>query len=86
MSMAPASVSDMLVTVKSREVQRALLAEMRGDQEAAQTSLPRQCPSGVGPRRGLRASGRFAAVFPQSTWRRLVLLARGRARAGATPV
>jgi len=35
MSMAPASVSDMLLTVKSREVQRALLAEMRGDQEAA---------------------------------------------------
>jgi hypothetical protein len=35
MSTAPALVSDMLVTVKSREVQRALLAEMRGDQEAA---------------------------------------------------
>jgi len=28
-------VSDTLVTVKSREVQRALLAEMRGDREAA---------------------------------------------------
>lgn len=26
-------VSDMLVTVKSREVQRAMLAEMRGDRE-----------------------------------------------------
>jgi hypothetical protein len=36
MSTASASVSDMLVTVKSREVQRALLAEMRGDREAAQ--------------------------------------------------
>lgn len=35
MSTASASVSDMLVTVKSREVQRALLAEMRGDKEAA---------------------------------------------------
>lgn len=35
MSTAPAPVSDMLVTVKSREVQRALLAEMRGDWEAA---------------------------------------------------
>ncbi|HZV06231.1 MAG TPA: hypothetical protein VE999_14225 [Gemmataceae bacterium] len=35
MSTAPALVSDMLVTVKSREVQRALLAEMRGDREAA---------------------------------------------------
>jgi hypothetical protein len=35
MSTAPAPVSDMLVTVKSREVQRALLAEMRGDREAA---------------------------------------------------
>lgn len=35
MSTASAPVSDMLVTVKSREVQRALLAEMRGDQEAA---------------------------------------------------
>jgi hypothetical protein len=29
MSTAPAPVSDMLATVKSREVQRALLAEMR---------------------------------------------------------
>jgi hypothetical protein len=28
-------VSDMLVTVKSREVQRAMLAEMRGDHKAA---------------------------------------------------
>lgn len=35
MSLATAPVSDMLVTVKSREVQRALLAEMRGDREAA---------------------------------------------------
>jgi hypothetical protein len=35
MSTALAPVSDMLVTVKSREVQRALLAEMRGDREAA---------------------------------------------------
>ena len=35
MSTAPAPVSDMLVTVKSREVQRALLAEMRDDREAA---------------------------------------------------
>ncbi len=35
MSTAPAPVSDMLITVKSREVQRALLAEMRGDREAA---------------------------------------------------
>lgn len=33
MSTAPASVSDMLVTVKSREVQRALLAEILGDRE-----------------------------------------------------
>ena len=35
MSAAPAMVSDMLVTVKSREVQRAMLAEMRGDTQAA---------------------------------------------------
>jgi hypothetical protein len=35
MSTAPAPYSDMIVTVKSREVQRALLAEMRGDREAA---------------------------------------------------
>ena len=35
MSMATVPVSDMLVTVKSREVQRALLAEMRGDREGA---------------------------------------------------
>ena len=31
MSTAPAPVSDLLVTVKSREVQRGMLAEMRGD-------------------------------------------------------
>jgi hypothetical protein len=31
MSAAVISVSDMLVTVKSREIQRGLLAEMRGD-------------------------------------------------------
>ena len=35
MSAAPAPISDMLVTVKSREVQRAMLAEMRGDRKAA---------------------------------------------------
>jgi hypothetical protein len=35
MSAAPAIVSDMLVTVKSREVQRATLAEMRGDRKTA---------------------------------------------------
>ena len=35
MSTASAPVSDMLVTVKAREVQRALLAEMRDDSEAA---------------------------------------------------
>jgi len=35
MSTAPSPVSDMLVTVKSREVQRGLLAEMRGDQDSA---------------------------------------------------
>jgi hypothetical protein len=35
MSAAPAMVSDMLVTVKSREVQRAMLAEMRGDRKGA---------------------------------------------------
>src|SRR5947209_3151834 len=35
MSAALAMVSDMLVTVKSREVQRAMLAEMRGDRKDA---------------------------------------------------
>jgi HPt (histidine-containing phosphotransfer) domain-containing protein len=35
MSTASPAVSDMLVTVKSREIQRALLAEMRGDRAAA---------------------------------------------------
>jgi hypothetical protein len=35
MATAQAPVSDMLVTVKSREVQRGMLAEMRGDTEAA---------------------------------------------------
>ncbi len=35
MSAATAGVSDMLVTVKSREVQRAMLAEMRRDHKAA---------------------------------------------------
>ena len=35
MSAAPAMVSDLLVIVKSREVQRAMLAEMRGDAQAA---------------------------------------------------
>jgi hypothetical protein len=35
MSAVAPPVSDMLVTVKSREVQRALLAEMRGDRPAA---------------------------------------------------
>src|SRR5438477_10803590 len=35
MSAAPAMVSDMLVIVKSREVQRAMLAEMRGDHKTA---------------------------------------------------
>jgi hypothetical protein len=34
MSTAPPAVSDMMVTVKSREVQRALLAEMCGDRAA----------------------------------------------------
>ena len=35
MSAAPAMVSDMLITVKSREVQRATLAEMRDDRKEA---------------------------------------------------
>lgn len=35
MSIAQAPVSDMLVTVKSREIQRAMLAEMRGERAAA---------------------------------------------------
>src|ERR1700730_6034297 len=35
MATAPSSISDMLVTVKSREVQRGLLAEMRGDRDSA---------------------------------------------------
>ena len=35
MATALNSISDMLVTVKSREVQRGILAEMRGDREAA---------------------------------------------------
>jgi hypothetical protein len=35
MSTASSAVSDMLVTVKSREVQRAMLAEMRGDSTSA---------------------------------------------------
>ncbi len=35
MSTAQAPVSDMLITVKAREVQRAMLAEMRGDREDA---------------------------------------------------
>ena len=32
---ASGAVSDMLVTVKSREVQRGMLAEMRGDRESS---------------------------------------------------
>ena len=35
MPAATSAVSDMLVTVKSREIQRAQFAEMAGDQEAA---------------------------------------------------
>jgi hypothetical protein len=35
MSTLEAPVSDMLVTVKSREVQRAMLAEMRGERDAS---------------------------------------------------
>ena len=34
MSIVQSPVSDMLVTVKSREIQRGMLAEMRGDQTA----------------------------------------------------
>ena len=39
MATAHVSVSDMLVTVKSRELQRGLLAEMRGDQTGAARHL-----------------------------------------------
>jgi hypothetical protein len=35
MSTVSGPVSDMLMTVKSREVQRAMLAEMRGDRSSA---------------------------------------------------
>lgn len=35
MSSVQSAVSDMLVTVKSREVQRGMLAEMRGDRAGA---------------------------------------------------
>ena len=39
MAMVQAPVSDMLVTVKSREVQRAMLAQARGDQQATARHL-----------------------------------------------
>ncbi len=39
MAMPSSPVSDMLVTVKSREVQRGMLAEMRGDRAAASRHL-----------------------------------------------
>jgi hypothetical protein len=39
MATAHVSVSDMLVTVKSRELQRGLLAEMHGDQTGAARHL-----------------------------------------------
>jgi hypothetical protein len=35
MSIAPSGVSDLVVTVKSREIQRGMLAQMRGDPAAA---------------------------------------------------
>ena len=35
MSAASSAVSDMLMTVKSREVQRGMLAEMRGDRDSS---------------------------------------------------
>jgi hypothetical protein len=39
MSAAPSAVSDLTVTVKSREIQRGMLAEMRGDAAAARHFL-----------------------------------------------
>jgi hypothetical protein len=39
MATAHEPISDMLVTVKSRELQRAMLAEMRGDQTGAARHL-----------------------------------------------
>ena len=39
MATVQASISDMLVTVKSRELQRGMLAEMRGDRPAAARHL-----------------------------------------------
>jgi hypothetical protein len=39
MTAAHTPFSDMLVTVKSRELQRGLLAEMRGDQTGAARHL-----------------------------------------------
>ena len=39
MATAPSSISDMLVTVKSREVRRGLLAEMRDDRDSATRHL-----------------------------------------------
>lgn len=39
MATAHVSVSDMLVTVKSRELQRGILAEMRGDRTSAARHL-----------------------------------------------
>ena len=39
MAAAHAPVSDMLVTVKSRELQRGMLAEMRGDRTGAARHL-----------------------------------------------
>ena len=52
MSTVQSPVSDMLITVKTREVQRGMLAEMRGDKAAARRhllaaahlrALPRRC-------------------------------------------
>lgn len=86
MSTAPASVSDMVVTVKSREVQRALLAEMRGDREAARRHFLASAHLELVLASDYEQAGDSPLSFRSHLSAASCFLSRGRTRTGAASV
>ena len=75
MSSVQSTVSDMMVTVKSREVQRGMLAEMGSRPDKARRAFSCRCSPGTRAGQRLRASWRPGIGAAQPHQCGLLLLA-----------
>jgi hypothetical protein len=82
MSAAPAPVSDMTVTVKAREIQRAMLAEMRGDQSRASQHFLAAAHLEYVLADDYEQAGQTDMSFPEPNQRSLMSLASWKAGTG----